>query len=137
MGAIGHGALSAHRVLVASIMAGSGSDKELHNWQLLTEAVQDAVLCSVSTQAVKAAARVPVWVKLTPATATIVEGARATFTSSQDDVELGKRLLEERTPKRGIKTSVRSSGNATGSGPVVEKHEGEVDIIPLRLPDQA
>ena len=28
------------RVLVASIMAGSGSDKELENWQTLTEAVQ-------------------------------------------------------------------------------------------------
>jgi len=30
------------RVLVASIMAGSGSDKELENWQILTRAVQDA-----------------------------------------------------------------------------------------------
>ena len=77
------------RVLVASIMAGSGSDKELANWQLLVEGVQDAgvdaielnfscphmdrvdmganvgkdpVLCSVSTQAVKEVARVPVWV---------------------------------------------------------------------------
>ena len=80
-------------------MAGSGSDEELENWQLLTRAVQDAgvdaielnfscphmdrvdmganvgkdpVLCSVSTRAVKAVARVPVWVKLTPATANIV-----------------------------------------------------------------
>jgi dihydropyrimidine dehydrogenase (NAD+) subunit PreA len=101
------------RVLVASIMAGSGSDKELHNWQLLTEAVQDAgadaielnfscphmdridmganvgkdkVLCSVSTQAVKAAARVPVWVKLTPATANIVEEAEATFLGGADAI---------------------------------------------------
>jgi dihydropyrimidine dehydrogenase (NAD+) subunit PreA len=30
------------RVLVASIMAGSGTDKELENWQVLTRAVQDA-----------------------------------------------------------------------------------------------
>jgi dihydropyrimidine dehydrogenase (NAD+) subunit PreA len=102
-----------NRVLVASVMAGSGSDKELHNWQLLTEAVQDAgadaielnfscphmdridmganvgkdkVLCSVSTQAVKAAARVPVWVKLTPATANIVEEAEATFLGGADAI---------------------------------------------------
>jgi dihydropyrimidine dehydrogenase (NAD+) subunit PreA len=102
-----------NRVLVASIMAGSGTDKELHNWQILTQAVQDAgvdaielnfscphmdrvdmgsnvgkdpVLCSVSTQAVKAVARVPVWVKLTPATADIVEEATATFLGGADAI---------------------------------------------------
>jgi dihydropyrimidine dehydrogenase (NAD+) subunit PreA len=101
------------RVLVASIMAGSGTDKELRNWQILAEAVQDAgvdaielnfscphmdridmgsnvgkdpVLCSVSTQAVKAVARVPVWVKLTPATADIVEEATATFLGGADAI---------------------------------------------------
>jgi dihydropyrimidine dehydrogenase (NAD+) subunit PreA len=102
-----------NRVLVASIMAGSGNDKELSHWQTLTEAVQDAgvdaielnfscphmdrvdmganvgkdpVLCSVSSQAVKAVARVPVWVKLTPATADIVEEARATFLGGADAI---------------------------------------------------
>jgi len=101
------------RVLVASIMAGSGSDKELENWQILTRAVQDAgvdaielnfscphmdrvdmganvgkdpVLCSVSTQAVKEVSRVPVWVKLTPATADIVEEATATFLGGADAI---------------------------------------------------
>jgi dihydropyrimidine dehydrogenase (NAD+) subunit PreA len=101
------------RVLVASIMAGSGSDKELHHWQTLTEAVQDAgvdavelnfscphmdridmganvgkdpVLCSVSTRAVKEVARIPVWVKLTPATADIVEEATATFLGGADAI---------------------------------------------------
>src|SRR5215211_7434068 len=29
------------KILIASIMAGSGNDKELHNWQKLTKAVQD------------------------------------------------------------------------------------------------
>jgi dihydropyrimidine dehydrogenase (NAD+) subunit PreA len=101
------------RVLVASIMAGSGSDKELEHWQTLAKAVQDEgvdaielnfscphmdrvdmganvgkdpVLCSVSTQAVKAVARVPVWVKLTPATADIVEEARASFLGGADAI---------------------------------------------------
>ena len=101
------------RVLVASIMAGSGNDKELHAWQTLVEGVQDAgadaielnfscphmdridmgsnvgkdaILCSVSTQAVKAVAKVPVWVKLTPATATIVDEARATFLGGADAI---------------------------------------------------
>ncbi|HEX6139512.1 MAG TPA: NAD-dependent dihydropyrimidine dehydrogenase subunit PreA [Candidatus Limnocylindria bacterium] len=101
------------RVLVASIMAGSGSDRELDNWQTLTRAVQDAgvdaielnfscphmdrvdmgsnigkdkVLCSISTQAVKAAARVPVWVKLTPAAADIAEEAGASFLGGADAI---------------------------------------------------
>jgi dihydropyrimidine dehydrogenase (NAD+) subunit PreA len=102
-----------NRVLVASIMAGSGTDKELGNWQTLVEGVQDAgadaielnfscphmdridmgsnvgkdpVLCSVSTQAVKAVSKVPVWVKLTPATANIVEEAEATFRGGADAI---------------------------------------------------
>ncbi len=101
------------RVLVASIMAGSGNDKELANWQVLTRAVQEAgadaielnfscphmdridmganvgkdpVLCSISTQAVKEVARVPVWVKLTPAGADIVEEAEATFRGGADAI---------------------------------------------------
>jgi dihydroorotate dehydrogenase len=102
-----------NRVLVASIMAGSGSDKELEAWQTLVSGVQDAgvdaielnfscphmdrvdmganvgkdpVLCSVSTQAVREVTRVPVWVKLTPATANIVEEAAATFLGGADAI---------------------------------------------------
>src|SRR2546421_667381 len=100
-------------VLVASIMAGSGNDKELHNWQTLAKACQDEgcdalelnfscphmdrvdmgsnvgkdkVLCSVVTQAVKEVSKVPVWVKLTPATANIVEEATACFLGGADAV---------------------------------------------------
>jgi dihydropyrimidine dehydrogenase (NAD+) subunit PreA len=92
------------KVLVASIMAGSGSDHELRAWQTLAQGVQDAgadalelnfscphmdrkdmganvgkdpVLCSVVTEAVVDVAKVPVWTKLTPATGDIVEEAGA------------------------------------------------------------
>jgi dihydropyrimidine dehydrogenase (NAD+) subunit PreA len=101
------------RVLVASIMAGSGNDEEMRNWQTLTQAVQDEgvdaielnfscphmdrvdmgsnvgkdkVLCSTTTQVVKQVARVPVWVKLTPATADIVEEATASFLGGADAI---------------------------------------------------
>ncbi len=101
------------KVLVASIMAGSGNDKELHNWQTLTKACQDEgcdalelnfscphmdridmgsnvgkdkVLCSVVTKAVKEVSRIPVWVKLTPATANIVEEAEACFRGGADAI---------------------------------------------------
>ena len=101
------------KMYIASIMAGSGSDKELHNWQYLTNAVQDAgadgielnfscphmdridmgsnvgkdkVLCSVVTMAVKEVAKVPVWVKLTPATSNIAVEAEATFRGGADAI---------------------------------------------------
>jgi dihydropyrimidine dehydrogenase (NAD+) subunit PreA len=101
------------KVLVASIMAGSGNDKELHNWQTLAKAAQDEgcdalelnfscphmdridmgsnvgkdkVLCSVVTQAVKEVSRIPVWVKLTPASANIVEEAEASFRGGAEAV---------------------------------------------------
>ena len=101
------------RMLVASIMAGSGNDKELHNWQKLAKACidegvdalelnfscphmdrvdmgsnvgKDRVLCSVVTQAVKEVSTVPVWVKLTPATSDIVVEATATFLGGADAI---------------------------------------------------
>jgi len=101
------------KIVVASIMAGSGNDKELRAWQTLTEGVQDAgadaiecnfscphmdrkdmgsnigkdnVLCSTVTEAVKAVAKIPVWTKLTPATQDIVEEAGACFRGGADAV---------------------------------------------------
>ena len=102
-----------NKILIASIMAGSGNDKELHHWQDLTKAVQDVgadgvelnfscphmdridmgsnvgkdkVLCSVVTMAVKEVAKVPVWVKLTPATSNITVEAEATFRGGADAI---------------------------------------------------
>src|SRR3954447_8026871 len=101
------------RVLIASIMAGSGNDKELENWQRLARDCQDAGadglevnfscppmdrrdmgsnigkdqgLCSVVTEAVKEVARVPVWCKLTPATAEIEVEAGACFRGGADAI---------------------------------------------------
>jgi dihydroorotate dehydrogenase len=100
-------------VLIASIMAGSGSDKELDHWRALARACQDAgadglelnlscphmdredmgsnigkdqKLCSVVTQIVKDVAKVPVWAKLTPSTTDIVVEAGAAFRGGADAV---------------------------------------------------
>ena len=94
------------RVLVASIMAGSGTDEELRNWQVLAQACQnegadalelnlscphmdrkdmgsnigkDQGLISIVTQAVAEAAKVPIWAKLTPSTTDIVLEAGGAF----------------------------------------------------------
>jgi dihydropyrimidine dehydrogenase (NAD+) subunit PreA len=101
------------RVLVASIMAGSGNDTELSHWQTLARACQDEgadafelnlscphmdrqdmgsnigkdeQLISVVTQVVKEVAKVPVWAKLTPSTTDIVVEARAAFLGGADAI---------------------------------------------------
>ena len=101
------------RILVVSIMAGSGSDKELRNWQTLATQCQqagadalelnlscphmdrkdmgsnigkDEGLISIVTEVVKQVARVPVWCKLTPSTTDIVAEARASFLGGADAI---------------------------------------------------
>jgi dihydropyrimidine dehydrogenase (NAD+) subunit PreA len=101
------------RILVASIMAGSGTDHELARWQTLARACQDEgadafelnlscphmdrkdmgsnigkdqELISTVTQVVKEVARVPVWAKLTPSTTDIVDEARAAFLGGADAI---------------------------------------------------
>jgi dihydropyrimidine dehydrogenase (NAD+) subunit PreA len=101
------------RVLVASIMAGSGSDEELRRWQTLATACQDEgadalelnlscphmdrkdmgsnigkdqELISIVAEAVKEVARVPIWAKLTPSTTDIVVEAKGAFLGGADVV---------------------------------------------------
>ncbi len=101
------------RILVASIMAGSGNDRELSHWQTLAKACQDEgadafelnLSCphmdrkdmgsnigkdqeqiSIVTQVVKEVARVPVWAKLTPSTTDIVVEARGAFLGGADAI---------------------------------------------------
>ncbi|MBI4852583.1 MAG: NAD-dependent dihydropyrimidine dehydrogenase subunit PreA [Acidobacteria bacterium] len=101
------------KILIASIMAGSGSDKELANWQLLAKSCQEAgadglelnlscphmdradmgsnigknqELCSYVTQVVKEVATIPVWAKLTPSTTDIVIEAKAAFRGGADAI---------------------------------------------------
>ena len=101
------------KILVASIMAGSGSDEEMRNWQQLAIACQeqgadalelnlscphmdrkdmgsnigkDPELVSVVAEAVKEVATVPIWAKLTPSTTDIVVEARGAFLGGADAV---------------------------------------------------
>jgi len=101
------------RVLICSIMAGSGSDKELKAWQTLAKACQeqgadglelnlscphmdrpdmgsnigkDQAQCSFVTQVVKEVAKIPVWAKLTPASADMTVEAGAVFRGGADAV---------------------------------------------------
>jgi len=101
------------RILIVSIMAGSGSDEELRHWQELATICQDEgadalelnlscphmdrkdmgsnigkdqELISIVAQVVKEVSKVPVWAKLTPSTTDIVEEARAAFLGGADAI---------------------------------------------------
>jgi dihydropyrimidine dehydrogenase (NAD+) subunit PreA len=94
------------KILVASIMAGSGSDAEMRHWQDLATACEaegvdalelnlscphmdrpdmgsnigkDQELISVVTHVVREVVKIPVWAKLTPSTTDIVVEARGAF----------------------------------------------------------
>jgi dihydroorotate dehydrogenase len=100
-------------VLVASVMAGSGTDTELRHWQELAVACQDQgcdalelnlscphmdrpdmgsnvgkdkELVSIVTKVVKEVAKVPVWAKLTPSTTDIVVEARGALLGGADAI---------------------------------------------------
>jgi dihydropyrimidine dehydrogenase (NAD+) subunit PreA len=102
-----------NRILVASIMAGSGNDEELARWQTLATACQnegadalelnlscphmdrkdmgsnigkDQELISIVTEVVKEVARVPIWAKLTPSTTEIVVEAKGAFLGGADAI---------------------------------------------------
>ena len=101
------------RILVASVMAGSGNETELRHWQELAVACQeqgcdalelnlscphmdrpdmgsnvgkDTELVSIVAKVVKEVATVPVWAKLTPSTTDIVVEARGAFLGQADAV---------------------------------------------------
>jgi dihydropyrimidine dehydrogenase (NAD+) subunit PreA len=101
------------RILVASIMAGSGNDEELSHWQTLAIACQnegadalelnlscphmdrkdmgsnigkDQELISIVTEVVKDVAKVPIWAKLTPSTTDIVVEAKGAFLGGADAI---------------------------------------------------
>src|SRR5215470_15429665 len=101
------------RILVASIMAGSGNDEELVRWQTLAVACQnegadalelnlscphmdrkdmgsnigkDQELISIVAEVVKEVAKVPIWAKLTPSTTDIVVEARGAFLGGADAI---------------------------------------------------
>jgi dihydropyrimidine dehydrogenase (NAD+) subunit PreA len=102
-----------HKVLVASIMAGSEDEEEINHWRELTIACQgegvdafelnlscphmdrvdmgsnigkNCALIDTVVRAVKEVAQKPVWVKLTPTTTNISKEAEAAFAAGADSI---------------------------------------------------
>ncbi len=157
-----------NKILVASIMAGSGNDKELHNWQTLTKACQDEgvdalelnfscphmdridmgsnvgkdkVLCSVVTKAVKEVAKIPVWVKLTPATANIVEEAEACFRGGADAISSSNTfpslpLIDEKTLDFEMNVEGYVSPGGLGGPAILPLSLAKMAQMTKRFPDR-
>ncbi|MEM1300309.1 MAG: tRNA-dihydrouridine synthase, partial [Pseudomonadota bacterium] len=103
------------RMLIASIMAGAGNDEEMENWRKLARACVDvgcdAVELNMSCphmdrkdmgahiandediirsilKAVREAVSVPIWVKLTPASSALIDGAAAAYEAGAASISL-------------------------------------------------
>ncbi|MEM1366297.1 MAG: tRNA-dihydrouridine synthase, partial [Pseudomonadota bacterium] len=103
------------RMLIGSIMAGADGEEEMDNWRKLAKACVgvgcDALELNMScphmdrkdmgahiandedvvraiVTAVKSAVDVPIWVKLTPATSALVDGARAAYDAGASSISL-------------------------------------------------
>lgn len=103
------------RMVIASIMAGAGSQEEMENWQKLAKAVVnvgcDAIELNLSCphmdrkdmganvandeeiitsilNAVTSAVDVPIWVKLTPANSSLKDGAAAAYAAGAASISL-------------------------------------------------
>jgi dihydropyrimidine dehydrogenase (NAD+) subunit PreA len=157
-----------NKVLIASIMAGSGNDKELHNWQTLVKACQDEgadgvelnfscphmdridmgsnvgkdkVLCSVVTMAVKEVAKIPVWVKLTPATANIVEEAEAVFRGGADAISSSNTfpslpLIDPETMEFEMNVEGLVSSGGLGGPAILPQSLAKMSQLTRRFPEK-
>ena len=157
------------RVLIASIMAGSGNDKELGHWQELARACQDAGadglelnfscphmdrrdmgsnigkdegLCSVVTEAVKEVSRIPVWCKLTPATANIVVEAAACFRGGADAIVSSNTfpslpLIDPETLEFEINVDGLVSSGGLGGPAILPMALAKMSQLTREFPDRA
>lgn len=103
------------RMLIASIMAGAGNDEEMDNWRKLARAcvnvgcdaielnmscphmdrkdmganiANDETIITSILRAVTDAVSVPIWVKLTPSTSSLVEAAGAAYAAGAASISL-------------------------------------------------
>src|SRR6476660_8340106 len=158
-----------NKVLIASIMAGSGNDKELKHWQELAETAQgegadglelnfscphmdrrdmgsnigkDQGLSSVVTEAVKEVAKVPVWCKLTPATADIVVEAGACFRGGADAIVSSNTfpsipLIDPETLEFEINVDGLVSSGGLGGPAILPQSIAKVAKMCQAFPDRA
>lgn len=157
------------RMLIASIMAGAGNDEEMDHWRKLATACVDAgsdalelnlscphmdrkdmganiandeeVIRSI-LHAVTGAVSVPVWVKLTPSTSTLVDAARAAYEAGAASISLCNTfpsipLMDPETFKFEVEVDGFVTSGGQGGLAILNQALQRVSDISRAFPDKA
>lgn len=157
------------RMLIASIMAGADGEDEMNNWRKLARAVVDVgcdalelnlscphmdrkdmganiandedVIRSI-LKAVTSEVSVPVWVKLTPATSSIVEGAGAAYEAGAASISLCNTfpslpLMDPETMKFEVEVDGLVTSGGLGGLAILHQALQRVNDIAQAYPDKA
>lgn len=157
------------RMVIASIMAGAGGEEEMKAWQKLATSVvevgcdglelniscphmdrkdmgahianDEAVVKSI-LDAVKSVVDVPVWVKLTPSTSALVDGARAAYSAGADAVSLCNTfpslpLMDPETMKFEAEVDGLVSSGGLGGLAILHQSLQRVSDVSRAFPDEA
>ena len=157
------------RMLIASIMAGAGGEEEMDNWRKLAIACVnagcDAVELNLSCphmdrkdmgahiandediitsilQALTGAVSVPIWVKLTPASSALVDGAAAAYAAGASSISLCNTfpslpLMDPETMKFEVEVDGLVTSGGLGGLAILHQALQRVSDISRAFPDKS
>ena len=157
------------RMLIASIMAGAGNDEEMDNWRKLATACVgvgcDALELNLSCphmdrkdmganvandediirsilKAVTEVVSVPIWVKLTPSTSTLVDAAAAAYESGASAISLCNTfpslpLMDPETLKFEVEVDGLVTSGGQGGLAILNQALQRVSDISRAIPDKS
>ena len=156
------------RMVIASIMAGAGSDAEMDNWRKLATAcvnvgcnaielnmscphmdrkdmganiANDEDIIRSILGAVTSAVSVPIWVKLTPATSTLVDSAGAAYEAGASSISLCNTfpslpLMDPETLKFEVEVDGLVTSGGLGGMAILHQALQRVSDISKAFPDK-
>jgi dihydropyrimidine dehydrogenase (NAD+) subunit PreA len=156
------------RMVIASIMAGAGSDAEMDNWRKLATAcvnvgcnaielnmscphmdrkdmganiANDENIIRSILGAVTSAVSVPIWVKLTPATSTLVDSAGAAYEAGASSISLCNTfpslpLMDPETLKFEVEVDGLVTSGGLGGMAILHQALQRVSDISKAFPDK-
>ncbi|MEE3318072.1 MAG: tRNA-dihydrouridine synthase, partial [Pseudomonadota bacterium] len=157
------------RMVIASIMAGAGSQEEMENWQKLAKAVvnvgcdaielnlscphmdrkdmganvaNDEEIITAILNAVTSAVDVPIWVKLTPANSSLLDGAAAAYAAGAASISLCNTfpslpLMDPETMKFEVEVDGLVSSGGLGGLAILHQALQRVNDISRAFPDKS
>ncbi|WP_112310538.1 tRNA-dihydrouridine synthase [Pseudogemmobacter bohemicus] len=157
------------RMLIGSIMAGAGGEEEMEHWRKLARSVVaagcDAIELNMSCphmdrkdmgahiandetiirqvlRAVKEAVSVPIWVKLTPSSSSLIDGARAAYDAGAASISLCNTfpslpLMDPETLKFEVEVDGFVTSGGLGGLAILHQALQRVSDIARACPDKA